>query len=118
MKRLGLPFLLLPLLGCNALRPTVAPRAATIEWFAARDIAFARKTTTIEGMLSRYWYWGERGQLILKDPEENMYWACYPGRRLIDPRCPNQENDDGLASEMILRRREKQTLDALERENE
>src|SRR5437762_740390 len=42
---------------------------------SARDIAFARKTTTIEGMLTRHWYWGERGQLISKDPEEDQYWA-------------------------------------------
>ena len=81
---------------------------------SARDIAFARKTTTIDGMLTRYWYWGERGQLLSKDPEEDTYWACYPGRRLIPKSCPNQQNDDGLASEMILRRREKRTMDAMQ----
>src|SRR5262245_41802438 len=81
---------------------------------SARDLAFARKTTTIEGMLTRYWYWGERGQLTLRDAEEEMYWACYPGNKLIDPTCRNKENDDGLASEMILRRRGKRTIDAIE----
>ena len=81
---------------------------------SARDVTFARKTTTIDGMLTRYWYWGERGQLLSKDPEEDMYWACYPGNRMIEPTCKNQRNDAGLASEMILRRREKRTMDAMQ----
>jgi hypothetical protein len=27
---------------------------------SARDVAFARRTTTIAGMLTRHWDWGER----------------------------------------------------------
>jgi len=30
---------------------------------SARDVAFGRKTTTIDGILSRYRFWGERGRL-------------------------------------------------------
>src|SRR5262245_34169106 len=70
---------------------------------SARDITFARRTTAIEGFLSRYW-WGERDQTVLKDPVDNLYAWCYPGLG----------SDKGIAQEMILRRREKQTLDALE----
>ena len=77
---------------------------------AATQITFARRTGTIEGMLSRYWTWGERDQINSKDPIEDEYRMCYPG---LGPtsRCP--DDDRGVADEMIERRREKQTLDAL-----
>ena len=60
------------------------------------DIAFARKTTTIEGFLARHWTWGESRQTVRTDPVERMYESCFPA----------------LASEMIERRRQKFTLDA------
>src|SRR5206468_2913140 len=46
-----------------------------------------------------------------KDPVEEQYAACYPGipRTAVTP-----ASDQGIAQEMILRRRERQTLDALE----
>jgi len=80
---------------------------------SARDITFARRTTTIEGMLTRYWTWGERERLSSKDPIEDQYRACYPGQRI---QCPDGTVDDnrGVYAEMIDRRREKQTIDALE----
>jgi VWFA-related protein len=78
---------------------------------AAHDLAFARKTTTIEGFLTRYWTWGERDQLNSRDPQEDRYRACYPGLG-PSPQCP--DDDRGVAEEMIQRRREKQTLNALE----
>ena len=81
---------------------------------SARDITFARKTTTIDGLLSRYWYWGERDRLAAVDPQQDAYRACYPGR--LPDACPDGSADDdrGVADEMIARRQEKQTLDALE----
>jgi VWFA-related protein len=74
------------------------------------DIAFARKTTTIEGMLEKYWNWGERDSGRLLDREDNVYGLCYPN---VEPRnlCVDQ---NGVAAEMIDRRHEKRTLDALE----
>ena len=42
---------------------------------------------TIEGMLTRYWPWGERDRINSKDPEEDQYRACYPGNTPIPPRC-------------------------------
>jgi VWFA-related protein len=81
---------------------------------SARDIAFARKTTTIEGLLSRHWYWGERDRLNAVDPEQEAYKTCYPGG--YPASCPDGTSDDdrGVADEMIVRRQEKQTMDALE----
>src|SRR5882762_2434413 len=77
---------------------------------SARDITFARRTTAIEGFLTRYW-WGERDRLNFKDPVEDLYARCYPGiPRPGEATAPDQ----GIAQEMILRHREKQTLDALE----
>jgi VWFA-related protein len=78
---------------------------------SAGDITFARRTTTIEGELSKYWTWGQRDRLISKDPEEEQYKACYPGLGPTPPTCT--DDDRGVADEMIERRREKQTLNAL-----
>ncbi len=81
---------------------------------SAIDVAFARKTTTIDGILSAYWHWGERGRITTFDPVERQYNECYPGfGPSPDPRfC--QDDDRGIAAEMIVRRRETRTLDALE----
>jgi VWFA-related protein len=65
------------------------------------DIAFGRKTTTIEDFLSRHWYWGESQQIQKHDPVEQNYEACF----VLSP---------GIAAEMIERRRAKQTLNALQ----
>ena len=77
---------------------------------SARDITFARRTTTIEGFLSRYW-WGERDRTDFTNPIDDQYAACYPG---IPRPGETIAPDRGIAQEMILRRREKETLDALE----
>ncbi len=80
---------------------------------AARDITFARKTTTIDGFLTRYWYWGQRERLNSIDPQEQQYQMCYPGS---PPRmCPDGTtvDDRGIADEMIERRKEKMTIEAL-----
>jgi VWFA-related protein len=70
---------------------------------SALDLTFARKTTTIEGFLTRYWHWGERDRVVVVDPVEQAYESCYG---------PQQRSE--ITREMILRRREKRTLDALE----
>jgi VWFA-related protein len=80
---------------------------------SAGDITFARKTTTIEGFLTRYWVWGEREQLNSKDAIEDHYRQCYPGTGPM-PNCPNDQGDKGIAAAMIARRREKRTLDSIE----
>jgi hypothetical protein len=43
---------------------------------AATDVTFARKTTTIEGLLTRNWPWGERERLNPLDPVERNYESC------------------------------------------
>jgi VWFA-related protein len=97
----------------NALNRLIGPDdyvAAMMPGMSARDITFARRRTSIEGVLSRDW-WGERDRLNFSDPVEEEYALCYPGI----PQSPGTvAPDQGIAQEMILRRREKQTLDALE----
>jgi VWFA-related protein len=78
---------------------------------SARDLSFARRTTTIEGFLSRYWTWGERDQSISTDPIEDEYRMCYPG---LGPNAGCADDDRGIADRMIERRKEKLTLDALD----
>jgi VWFA-related protein len=79
---------------------------------SAKDLVFARRTTTIEGMLARYWAWGERDRSSI-DPQEQQYQYCYPGS--MPHECPEggKADDRGIADKMIERRREKITLDAL-----
>jgi VWFA-related protein len=75
---------------------------------SAADVTFARRTTTIEGFLTKYWTWGQRDQLTSNDPVEGEYKLCYPG---LKTPC---EDDRGVADEMIARRREKVSLDAVD----
>jgi VWFA-related protein len=83
--------------------------ATMMTGMSARDITFARRTTSIEDVLKHDW-WGGRDRLILDDPVEQQYAYCYPGV----PSAGQTASDQGIAQEMILRRREQQTLDALE----
>ncbi len=66
------------------------------------DLAFARRTMTIEGFLARRWEWGERDRMVLNDPVERLYEDCY-----------GPYTQSALTREMVDRRREKMTLDAL-----
>jgi VWFA-related protein len=66
------------------------------------DLTFARRTITIEGFLARHWDWGERDRMVLNDPVERLYEDCY-----------GPYTKSALTREMVDRRREKMTLDAL-----
>ena len=67
---------------------------------SAADLSFARRTETMEGYLTRYWYWGRRDRITIQDPEEAEYEACYgvavrsPGAEVV-----TSEHDilDGIA---------------------
>ncbi len=69
----------------------------------ASDITFGRKTIVISKMMENEWTWGRRETLNQQDPKEERYEACYPEN--VWPE---------IAHEMIERRREKLSLDALE----
>lgn len=69
---------------------------------AASDIVFARKTQVIAGGLQDKWPWGERFTLA-EDQKEFLYKACYPWDQTAD-----------VVREMVARRRERLTLDALD----
>jgi hypothetical protein len=94
----------------NALNRMIGPEdliAVMTPDMSSADLTFGRRTTTIEGILTRFW--GERGRVLTTaDPREQAYQACYPGG------LPNKCVDDrGIADQMIMRRREKLSLDAL-----
>ncbi len=52
--------------------------AAMTSAMSARDITFARRTISIEGLLNREW-WGERDRLNPKDPVEDAICAVLSG---------------------------------------
>jgi len=68
---------------------------------SASDIVLARKTRVLEGGLLNIWPWGERFTLQ-KDEREYQYEACFSDVAQRD-----------VVAEMIARRRERMTLDAL-----
>ncbi|MGQ0732524.1 MAG: VWA domain-containing protein [Acidobacteriota bacterium] len=71
---------------------------------SARNLTLARRTATIDGMLRDSWTWGQRNRLNTPDPREREIEACYP----------DSGETAGLAVELIARRREGKTLDALD----
>jgi VWFA-related protein len=75
---------------------------------AASDITFTRRTDRIADMLYSAGMWGQRNELIKKDPIDQLYEQCYP------PEPGSGRSTSAIAEEMIQRRREKSTLDALE----
>ena len=78
------------------------------------DITFARRMTTMEAVLSRYWFWGERDRLVPVDPREELYKICYPGDGPSPFPGGCKDDDRGVADELIKRHKEDQTMNALE----
>ena len=83
---------------------------------AGSDIALGRKTDVIQKIVSEEW-WGRRARIAGKDPKELLYERCLP------PENPKQRGDEllrpvvrgnPLLNEVINRRHEKLTLDALD----
>lgn len=71
---------------------------------SARNITLSRRRSTIEGMLRSIW--GERQRVNTSDPRERELELCYadtPGSKT-----------EGIAQDLIDRRRERMTLDAIE----
>jgi VWFA-related protein len=71
---------------------------------SARNLTLARRTQTIEGILKDNWFWGERGRMNTSDPRDREIENCYP----------DVAETAGVAAEMIDRRRERKTIDAIE----
>lgn len=74
-----------------------------------QTMTFTRQLAVVESALSREW--GMRDHVDFFDPTERRYADCYPGLPQGNERVAR---DVGIAQEMILRRREEQTLESLE----
>lgn len=70
---------------------------------AGSDITLGRKTDVVQKVISEEW-WGRRARVADDDPKEDLYRACGAKMRV----------SDAVIEELIARRREKITLDALE----
>jgi VWFA-related protein len=71
-----------------------------------RNLTFRKRATSLEELLRSNWGRDRRMDLT---PEETQFANCYPGNP--DSRI---SQDVGIAQEMILRRREQRTLNALD----
>jgi VWFA-related protein len=69
-----------------------------------RDLAFTRRTEGVAEMLKKHWTWGERDAVNSSDPRDREIEMCYP----------DSGDTQGLAADIIRRRRAARTLDALE----
>ena len=95
----------------DALRNLLGPDdllAVVMPGISVRALTFTRQIATIENALNNPW--GARDDVAM-DPIERGYADCYPG---IPERAGEIAPDRGIAQEMILRRREAQTLDSLD----
>lgn len=77
---------------------------------AAAEVTFGRKTEVIAGMLSDKWYWGTRNMRQDQTRSEREYERCFGP---TEQEMGSGQAISGIAREMILRRRERATLDAL-----
>lgn len=68
-----------------------------------QNITLVRKGAGLDRTLRDFWYWGERDKLNPTDPHEDDIKACYPDTGATA----------GIAKEMVERRREQQTLRAI-----
>ncbi len=73
---------------------------------AASQVVLGRKTQVIEDSLRKNWVWGTR-DMNLRDERETAYDICYPPK-------PGEGIESAVTREMIARKRERATLDALE----
>ena len=83
---------------------------------AGSDIALGRKTDVIQKIVSEEW-WGRRERIAGKDPKELLYEECLPPENPLSSRNPLPDpvlRGNLLLNEVINRRREKLTLDALD----
>jgi VWFA-related protein len=88
---------------------------------SARDLSFSRRAASIVPALSRFEQFAMRDSLRRRDAEEDRYQSCFPergGRRAcVDPRTGREIVDsnayDGVARELIGRRREQRVVTAL-----
>jgi len=80
-------------------------------------ITFARKVTTAEDMLARYWSWGMRDSVIV-DPEEQGLIECFEMEMTSSGPRTRYVDDDGrqrkLPDVIIERWRERKALDHLD----
>lgn len=75
---------------------------------SAHSLSLTRRTDGIAQMVRTVKNWGERDTVNTSDPRESEIAACYPDN---DPKRPQFR---GVAKEMIERRREQKTLQALD----
>jgi VWFA-related protein len=72
-----------------------------------QSLNLTRRGSAIARALGQNWTWGERDQPNTSDPRENELMACYPDG---NPKTPQL---NGIAKELIERRREQKTLQSL-----
>lgn len=82
--------------------------AVTTPELAAATVTFARRTGTIEELVDKFYRWSRRDSAVEYDPIEERYMECYP------PSPGDTGRMSAIAREMIQRRRERVTLEALQ----
>ncbi len=68
------------------------------------NVTYSRRTSSIESFVRDTWNWGDRDRVNHLDPRDAEIEMCYP----------DSGKSAGIAAEMIARRHEQKTLDALD----
>ena len=71
------------------------------------DVVLSRRTAVTEEQLRKHWIWGERFGAT-RDEREDAYSICYP------PMPTEKTTESALARQLIARKRERVTLEALQ----
>ena len=87
-----------------------------------QDLTLGRKTVAIDGMLEKYWTWGERQRLSGHDPDDqgetdltHCFHSRWTGKEWVDWKVGDDSIQRFLDDVLIDRRREDMTLTALEK---
>jgi VWFA-related protein len=71
------------------------------------DVVLSRRSAVTEEQLRKHWIWGERFGAT-RDEREDAYSLCYP------PMANERTTESALARQLIARKRERVTLEALQ----
>jgi VWFA-related protein len=82
--------------------------AVTTPELPATTVTFARRTGSIEELVDKFYRWSRRDAITEFEPIEEQYTRCYPAG------VGDAQGISAVAREMIQRRRERITLDALQ----
>ncbi|MDQ3069821.1 MAG: VWA domain-containing protein, partial [Acidobacteriota bacterium] len=95
----------------------IGPRdvfGVTTPEMSAQALVLGRKTVTIGDMLERHWTWGALATMTDRDEAQEFIEDCYGPTQGPAVNLPGSVFDQGLARELLARKRERDTIEHLD----